>query len=247
VAEELTDTAALRGARFTRVDLSGVRMRDVDLTGARIVDALLVGAQLSGLIDGLTVNDVEVAPLVAAELDRRHPERRLLRAEDPIGVQQGWAAVEALWRPTLAVAADLPESVRQERVDEEWSLVETLRHLVFVTDAWFGRAVLGRDHPYHPMGLAPAFLRDRSDLGLDSTATPSFAEVLAVREARVDEARAYLHGVEAGELALPRRGDDDHGYPPPTAHTVLDCLHIVMDEEWHHHRYAARDLATLTA
>jgi cytochrome P450 len=32
VAEELTDTAALRGARFTRVDLSGVRMRDVDLT-----------------------------------------------------------------------------------------------------------------------------------------------------------------------------------------------------------------------
>ena len=164
-------------------------MRDVNLTGARIVDALLVGAQLSGLIDGLTVNDVEVAPLVAAELDRRHPERRLLRADDPAGLREGWAAVEAFWRPTLAAAEDLPESVRQERVEEEWSLVETLRHLVFVTDAWFGRAVLGRDHPYHPFGLVPAFLGDGSRLGLDPSAAPSFAEVLAVREARVDEVR----------------------------------------------------------
>src|SRR4029450_5741648 len=119
VPEELTDTEAWRGARFTRVDLSGVRMRDVDLTGARIVDALLVGAQLSGLIDGLTVNDVEVAPLVAAELDRRHPERLLLRAEDPAGLREGWAAVEAFWRPTLAAAEDLPESGGQERVEGE--------------------------------------------------------------------------------------------------------------------------------
>ena len=247
MAEELTDTAALRGARFTRVDLSGVRMRDVDLTGARIVDALLVGAQLSGLIDGLTVNDVEVAPLVAAELDRRHPERLLLRADDPAGLREGWAAVEAFWRPTLAAAEALPESVRQERVEEEWSLVETLRHLVFVTDAWFGRAVLGRDHPYHPFGLVPGFLGDGSQLGLGPGAAPSFAEVRPVREARMDEVRAYLEAVEADELSRPRRGDDDRGYPPPSTHTVLECLHVVMDEEWNHHRYAARDLAILTA
>jgi DinB superfamily/Pentapeptide repeats (8 copies) len=247
VAEELTDTAAWRGARFTRVDLSGVRMRDVDLTGARIVDALLVDAQLSGLINGLTVNDVEVAPLVAAELDRRHPERLLLRTEDPAGLRAGWAAVEAFWRPTLAAAEDLPESLRQERVEEEWSLVETLRHLIFVTDAWFGRSVLGRDHPYHPFGLVPAFLRDGSALGLDPSAAPSFASVLDVREGRIAEVRAYLSAVDADELARPRRGDDDRGYPPPSTHTVLDCLHVVMDEEWNHHRYAARDLAILTA
>jgi len=247
VAEELTDTAAWRGARFTRVDLSGARMRDVDLTGARIVDALLVDAQLSGLINGLTVNDVEVAPLVAAELDRRHPERLLLRTEDPAGLRAGWAAVEAFWRPTLAAAEDLPERLRQERVEEEWSLVETLRHLIFVTDAWFGRAVLGRDHPYHPFGLVPAFLRDGSALGLDPSAAPSFASVLDVREGRIAEVRAYLAAVDADELARPRRGDDDLGYPPPSTHTVLDCLHVVMDEEWNHHRYAVRDLAILTA
>ncbi len=246
MAEELTDTAAWRGARFTRVDLSGVRMRDVDLTGARITDALLVGAQLSGLIEGLTVNDIEVAPLVAAELDRRHPERLLLRAEDAAGLREGWAAVEAFWRPTLAVAEDLPESRRQERVEEEWSLVETLRHLIFVTDAWFGRAVLGRDHPYHPFGLVPAFLRDGSALGLDPSATPSFSAVLAVRDERVAEVRAYLATVDEDELARPRRGDDDRGYPPATTHTVLDCLHVVMDEEWNHHQYAVRDLTILT-
>jgi len=36
-------------------------------------------------------------------------------------------------------------------------------------------------------------------------------------------------------------------YPPPTTHTLLECLHVVMDEEWCHHQYAARDLAVLTA
>jgi hypothetical protein len=71
--------------------------------------------------------------------------------------------------------------------------------------------------------------------------------VLAVREARVDEVRAYLDAVDGDELSRPRRGDDDRGYPPPSTHTVLECLHVVMDEEWCHQRYAARDLAILTA
>ena len=121
--------------------------------------------------------------------------------------------------------------MRQERVEEEWSLVETLRHLVFVTDAWFGRAVLGREHPYHPFGLVPAFLRDGSRLGLDPSAAPSFAEVLAVREARVERGGGPTWTPWARTSGGGRcRGDDDRGYPPPTTHTVLECLHVVMDE-----------------
>lgn len=48
--------------RFDGTDLSGAVFRDVDLTGATI----------SGLISGLTVNEVEVGPLIDAELDRRY-------------------------------------------------------------------------------------------------------------------------------------------------------------------------------
>ena len=37
------------------------------------------------------------------------------------------------------------------------------------------------------------------------------------------------------------------GYPAVTTHVVLDCIHVVIDEEWAHHRYAVRDLDALAA
>jgi len=40
-----------------------------------------------------------------------------------------------------------------ERVDDEWSFVETLRHLVFATDAWVRRAILGQPSPWDPLDL----------------------------------------------------------------------------------------------
>jgi len=237
----------LRGARFTRVDLSGATFRDVDLRGAKIVDALLENVELSGLITGLRVNGIEVAPLVEAELDRRYPERLALRATTPDGLRAGWAAVEEMWRPTIEHARSLTEAARQQRVDDEWSLVETLRHLVFVADAWFGRAVLGLPAPYHPIGLLPSFLGDGRGLGITVDARPSFEEVLAVRRERMASVATYLAGVPGADLQAPRRGNDGAGYPPPTEHTVLACLHVVMDEEWNHHQYAIRDLAVLAA
>ena len=247
MAKEVVDTQELRGATFRRVDLSDVTMRDVDLRGARIIDAVLVDVDMSGLITGLRVNGVEVGPLIEAELDRLHPERLRLRGTDPEGLRSGWAVVEELWRPTIEHARSLPEDVRQRRVDGEWSLVETLRHLVFVTDAWFGRAVLGLAEPYDPIGLVPTFLGDGTALGLATAGDPSFDEVLAVREQRVASVRRFLATVDEDELGRPRRGNDEAGYPPPSGHDVLACLHVVMDEEWNHHQYATRDLAALTA
>jgi hypothetical protein len=96
-----------------------------------------------------------------------------MRGDDPAGLLDGWAAVDEMWVPTIAAARRLPEAARQQRVAGEWSLVETLRHLIFVTDAWFGRAVLGEACPYHPLGLAPTFeevlaiRRDRARVILD--------------------------------------------------------------------------------
>jgi len=50
-------------------DQRGVRFENADMTGAVFKEVVLVNARISGLIDGLTVNDVEVGPLIGAELD----------------------------------------------------------------------------------------------------------------------------------------------------------------------------------
>jgi len=235
----------LHGALFQRVDLSDAEFRDVNLSRARVVDAVMVDVELSGLITGMTVNGVEVAPLIQAELDRRHPERLLLRATTGPGLLEGVAAVEDLWQPTMEQAHSLRPDQLYERVRGEWSLVETLRHLVFVADAWFFHAVLGEAQPYHAMGLVPAFLEAQRDaLGIDPGASPSFDTVLEVRNNQIVRLRDFLKAVEPAELAATRRGNDDGMYPPPTDHTVLQCLHVVLDEEWNHHQYAVRDLAT---
>jgi hypothetical protein len=244
MANQIWHDDDLRGARFTRVDLSDAEFRDVDLTKVRILDAVLVDAELSGLINGLTVNDVEVAPLIQAELDRRYPERLLLRAATGSGLLKGLSAIEDLWRPTLELARSLRPDQLDERVRGEWSIIETLRHLLFVADAWFFHAVVGETRPYHELGLVPAFLEaQREQLGIDPDATPSFENVLELRSTQMLRLRDFLGAVEPSELTATRRGNDDRGYPPPSNHTVLQCLHVVLDEEWNHHQYAARDLA----
>ena len=65
--------------RFENTDeLRGAEFLNVDLTGARFKEAQLVNVRMSGLITGLIVNDIEVAPLIRAEMDRRYPERTKL-------------------------------------------------------------------------------------------------------------------------------------------------------------------------
>jgi uncharacterized damage-inducible protein DinB len=244
---EFHNTDEFRGARFTAVDLSGARFRNVDLSGAKLVDAMLINAAFSGLIDGLTINDIEVAPLIAAEMDRRYPERARLFARDPAGLRAAWSTLEAMWEATTDRVRALPDAARRARVDDEWSFMETLRHLVFVTDSWISRVVLGEERPYHPVALPPSFVTDLVDVGIDDRTEPTFDEVLAAREDRQAVVRRLLEGVTREELA--RRCDQNpaSGYPAETTHVVLDCIHGVIDEEWAHHGYAVRDLEKLTS
>lgn len=236
-----------RGERFERTDLSGAVFRDVDLSGAAFVDAVMIGVRISGLVQGMTINDVEVAPLVEAELDRRHPERLALRPTDAAGARAGWQVVHDLWAPTIGLARSLAPELHHARVDDEWSLVETLQHLLFVTDAWFTWAVRG-EFGFHAMGLVPAFLDDEVDrLGIDRHAEPSLDDVLARRVSQHADVARWLADADDRTLAAARLGNDDRGYPPPSTHSALQCLRVVMDEEWNHHRYAVRDLSVLLA
>lgn len=235
----------LRGSRFENVDLQGSRFHNVDLSGAVIRGALMVGTEIDGYIEGLTVNGVDVVPLVEAELDRRYPQRRKMRPADADGFRAGWAALEQLWPVTVERARRLPPELLHERVDGEWSFIETLRHLVMATDAWVGRALLGDPAPFHPLGLPHTEMGDVPGVPNDPDARPSLDEILAVRADRMRTVREVLAGLTDEQLAGHTEPVDAPGYPPPESYAVRRCLQAILNEEWEHRLFAERDLDVL--
>ena len=231
--------ADLRGARFVRADLSGVVMRAVMVQGADIDAPWLFQGE-----SFLRVNGVDVIPFVEAELNRRFPGRADRRAGDPDGLRAAWAALERTWAATLERVAALSAGTVDVSVDGEWSFAQTLRHLVMATDVWLGRAILGIEQPFHPIGEPNAeYETDGNDMSIFATATPSYAEVLEVRADHVAMVRHFLATVTSDDLAATR----NNPWAPEYPETVLSCLHVIFNEEWEHHRYAVRDLDAIGA
>ena len=242
--QEFTD-ADLSGARFSNVDLSGARLRNVDLTGASIRGALLVDVELDGEVDGLTVNGVDVTAYVESELDRRHPGRDRMRPQDAEGYREAWAVLQELWPGTEERALALPEGMLHRRVDGEWSFTETVRHLVFVVDAWLKRAVLHDEDPYHPWVRPHDEMPLEAGVAWDPDARPDPVEVLAVWTDRRAEVSRFLAGLTDEQLAAETRPPDTPGYPLHGAYAVSRCLTAVVAETWAHRLIAERDLAAL--
>lgn len=237
-AAEFVDVS-LRGARFVRADLSGAVMRGVDVQGADI-DApwLLEGGGI------LLVNGVDVAPLVEAELNRRFPGRADRRATTPDGLRAAWAALEHAWAAAVERAGAMPAGTVDVSVDGEWSFAQTVRHLVMATDAWFRGPVLGVDRPFHPIGQPHVeYATDGYDPSIFMTITPPYADVLEVRAGRVAMVRDFLASVTPADLGATRRGPWDG----EREETTLSCLHVILDEEWAHLRFALRDLDAIEA
>ena len=235
---EFVDTN-LRGARFVGADLSGVVMRAVDVSGADIDAPWLSNGESSFLVNG-----VDVIPFVEAELDRRFPGRAERRAQDPDGLRAAWAKLEHMWASTLERVAAMPAGTVDVSVGGEWSLAQTLRHLVLATDAWLGRAILEIEQPFHPIGqTGPNAEDDGLDMSIFTTATPSYAEVLEVRAGRVAMVRDVLATITSDELSATHK----HPWDPEYQETTLSCLHVILEEEWEHHRYAVRDLDAIEA
>ncbi|HLN05328.1 MAG TPA: DinB family protein [Acidimicrobiales bacterium] len=234
----------LSGARLENADFSNARLHAPNFEGVKITDAWFHNADISGDLEGLRLNGVEVAPLVAAERARLFPELMQLQAADPRGLAEAWAMIEAKWQVTVSRARQLSEAALNDRVDDEWSFVETLRHLVLATDCWLRRMVTGIERPYHPWGLAGSWLSDPVAWGLEAGANPSLDEVLDVRRARMDEVEHTIAAVTPEELERVCVPPDAPGHPD-REHTVLACLHVILNEEWEHHRYAVRDLEVL--
>ena len=238
--------ADLSQSRFEEVDFSRSRFHNVYFTDTVIRGAWLQRVEVDGYIDNVTINGVDVGPLIEAELDRRDPDRTLLRPTDAEGLRTAWNVVVRRWDPAVQRARSLPEDLLHERVDGEWSFIETLRHLVLATDAWVLRALLGDPAPYHPLGLPHSEMpADTPGVPHDPDARPSLDAVLVVRADRMATVARVLHELTDERLEEMTQPVVEPGYPESESFPVRRCLRAVVNEEWLHREYAERDLASL--
>lgn len=238
----------LQGTRFRNVNLAGARFEHSNLCGVRMRDVELGDVEITGEIQNVTVNGVDIGPLVEAELDRRDPNRAKMRPTDPAGFREAWDILERLWEGTVARAGGLAPELLHEQVDGEWSFIETLRHLVFATDSWIGRAVLGAARPWDPLALPWDQMPDTPGVPRDREVRPSLDEVLTLRKDRMATVRQVIDKLTEERLDSHTKPIDVPGWPPPSeTFPVRECLLITINEEWLHRLYAERDLAVLEA
>jgi hypothetical protein len=242
------ERADLSGSRFTTVLLNGATIRNADLHQVTMRGVEISDTTIEGEVRNLVVNGVDVAPLVEAELDRRHPDRPKFRPTTADGFREAWDVNERLWAATVDRARRLGPERLHESVQGEWSFVQTLRHLAFASESWVGRCILGDPSPWHPLSLpwdtAPAV----PGMPHDRDARPSLDEALALRH----EAMALVRGVVDGLTDQQLAGDCaplvGPGWPPEgETFPVRECLLVVLNEEWWHRQFAERDLAVLEA
>jgi DinB superfamily/Pentapeptide repeats (8 copies) len=247
----------LRGSRFERVDLSGSAFRASELTdttfhGVDLSRVVMRGVELadvdiSGELMNVTINGVNIGPLVEAELNRRYPDRSKMRPADPDGFREAYRILERLWDGTVARARRLDPALLNESVDGEWSFIETLRHLAFATDSWLGRVILGDPSPWDPLELPWDEMPDTPGVPRDRSVRPSLDTVLELRRDRMSTVRDFLAGLTSQRLDGHTEPVEGPGWPRPRSYPVRECLLIILNEEWEHRLYAERDLDALAA
>ena len=224
---------SFKGATLRFSDVSGVTMRSVDVEGLDI--------DSHDLFNGtLLVNGVDVVPLVDAELDRQFPGRDLQKAQTPECLRDGWLAVQSAWQTTVQ---GTPPDLVDSHVADEWSLAQTLRHLILATDAWLRRGILRVEQPFHEIGqIFTGADKMGFDMSIFRAEPPAYAEVLAVRAERQQLVTDFLATATAELLAEERENPWGGGDWRPS---VGDCIRVILEEEWAHLRYIRRDLARL--
>jgi uncharacterized damage-inducible protein DinB len=235
----------MRGALFREVDLTGARFEHTDLSGARMRGVELVDVEIEGEVWNLRINGVDVVPLLNAELDRLDPDRPKMRPTDPEGFREAWDIVERLWAQTVERARGFDPELLHASVEGEWSFIETLRHLVFATDAWIRRAIMGDPQPWSQLDLPWDQMPDTPGIPRDRDARPSLDEVLILRRDRMGIMRQLVDDLTDEELASHTDPVEGPGWPQSRSYPVRECLSIILNEEWHHRLYAERDLDAL--
>ena len=89
----------------------------------------------------------------------------------------------------------------------------TLRHLLFATDAWVKRAILGDPSPWDRLDLPHDEMPEESSVPRDRGARPSLDEVLALRADRVATVRQVLADLTDAKLGGMTEPVTEPGYP----------------------------------
>jgi hypothetical protein len=168
-----------------------------------------------------------------------------MRPTDADGFREAWDILDRLWQGTVERARGMAPDLLHERVEGEWSFIETLRHLVFAIDAWVKRAVLGQPSPWDPLDLPHDEMPDQPGVPRDRGARPSLDEVLALRADRTATVRQVIADLTDEKLASMTEPVMEPGYPEPRSFAVRQCLEVILNEEWEHRLYAERDLDVL--
>jgi hypothetical protein len=233
------------GQDVSNLNFAGARLRNVFMPNVKATGVFLVNGSLEGDFEGLKMNGVEVAPLIEAEIERQHPvlkQLRTLRSADELRANLETAF--GIWDALIDRASALPDVTRHARVDEEWSFVETLRHLIYATDAWFRHVVLDLPSPFHDIALSHTEARGH-DPGIDLDASPSFDEVVAVWRANQAEMRAFAAPLTDEDLSTLYEAKASPGHPRGP-HLLRNVFWVVNNELYWHATYATRDLDALT-
>jgi hypothetical protein len=227
---DLTETT------FWGADLSRSRFRDVDLTGVRISHAFVRDVEVDAIVDRLVVNGVDVTAFVH-EHDPWHGLREAQLASTAAQLRDAWERLLAAWRALGERARSLGGDAFERQVDGEWSLSETLRHLVFVLDKWWAAPIAGR--PFSSIGLPNTGSRGFPWPGLALDHPVALGEVVQVSGEQAAALSQYLAEVTDADL--------DHVVEvlENGPHDVRHCLQTVMEEAFWHLRYADRDLRAI--
>ncbi|GIG59571.1 hypothetical protein Lfu02_39430 [Longispora fulva] len=255
VGEDLTGSlfrlTRLNGVEFRGCEFADTRFRIVEMSGVTMRGVELHNVEISGDVGNLKVNGVEVKALVEAELDRRYPERARMRPTDAAGFGEAWQVIERLWDGSVERARGLDPDLLHASVDGEWSFIETLRHLVLVTDGWIRRTVLLDPSPWHPLGLPwddPDETRALpAGITRDRDARPTLDTLLDLRRDRMATVRDIVAGVSDESLDAETTPVGTPGWPESRNRRLRDVLLHVFHEEWEHRLYAERDLNALEA
>jgi hypothetical protein len=136
-----------------------------------------------------------------------------------------------------------PLELVDAHVADEWSLAQTLRHLVLATDAWLRGGIMQMEQPFHEIGQ---IFSGATEMGFDMSIfradAPAFEEILAVRAERQQLVTDFLATATPELLAEERDNPWGGGVWHPS---VGDCMRVILEEEWAHLRYIRRDLALL--
>src|SRR3954451_25358071 len=76
-----------RGAHVERTDLRAISFHHVRFVGLEMVDV-----EITGEIEDVTINGVDIGPLIEAELNRRMPERTKMHPSTVEGFHEAWAS-----------------------------------------------------------------------------------------------------------------------------------------------------------